>query len=187
MSWKLRDFTYKGRSIVREVFVETGTYQGVSLMNALRAGFRRLYSVEFCKANYEYCVKRFGPHPQVQILYGSSPKVLPGLLRSLPSPSATFWLDAHYQGHGPEEQDAAYGQCPLMAELAVIVGHFRPLPAKPLILIDDAHMFEHRASKRFDLKQWPETGRIAEALRPLDLRVEKHDNILYCVPPEWPK
>jgi len=179
MPSRLTNFRYKGKSIVTDVFVETGTYHGQTVENALRAGFPLVYSIEFLRSNYELAKKRLKAHPNVKLFLGSSPEILETILdRNLPT---TFWLDAHYQGSSINEQDPAYGECPLLSELNAIFKE--PWKVLPIILIDDAFMFDGRVPARFDVKQWPSVAEITSRF-PEGYAVEMSDEIIYCTPRE---
>ncbi|MEX0675916.1 MAG: hypothetical protein WD063_02495 [Pirellulales bacterium] len=174
MAVRLREFAFRGQSVVRPVFIETGTYQGETLANALAAGFEELHSIEVCASNYELAKARFTDHAQVHLHFGSSPEILPRIID--PAIPTTFWLDAHYQGSSRAEQDPAYGECPLLAELGIIFSH----DWSPIVLIDDAYMFDERMRGGFQRSQWPSVEQIRAAL-PLAYELSEEDEILVCV------
>jgi hypothetical protein len=129
----LTDFT----GIEREVFIETGTNVGDTLWNA-KDHFKLCFSMEVDGETALKARRRFENIPNVLILGGNSQFWLPFLLRDAPT---TFWLDAHYfYGLG----DASEPQCPLLAELKAITNFQWTVP--PIILIDDAHMFDDSIS-----------------------------------------
>lgn len=174
MAERLRAFTFRGRLIVRPVFIETGTFRGETLANAMFAGFGTLHSIEVCEANYQIVKAQFRQYHNVHLHLGSSPEVLPRIIDDqIPT---TFWLDAHYQGLSRAEQDEAYGECPLLAELDVIFGY----QWSPVVLIDDAHMFDHRFPPGFDRVQWPSRQQIRDAV-PSHYNVVEEDGVLYCI------
>jgi len=185
MGWILSDFTFKHRSIVRDVFVETGTFKGASLMRAALIGFKSLHSIELFRPSYENALEQFKLFPQVRLHFGSSPTVLPYVLSLIPSSqTVTFWLDAHYQARIPEEKDPNVGECPILAELDIIRRH--TWLVKPVILIDDAHMFRYEEiPKGFDKTQWPDVKQITEKFGAMGLVLHEHNDILYGVVPEW--
>lgn len=127
-----------------EVFIETGTCAGETLSNAVDVEtFKECHSVECYQPAYLKMVKHFLHVPKAKIYLGSSPDILPYLID--PKRATLFWLDAHYvpdfgqyQEHGEPVLDL-YGQCPLLAELDVIMALQWEAPA--YILIDDAHLF----------------------------------------------
>ncbi len=101
------------------VFVETGTWHGDGVQQALDAGFERVYSIELSQALYERCKERFKDEPRVTLIQGDSHLVLDDLLKSIDKP-ITFWLDGHFSG-----DDTVMGKynSPLMQELDCIARH----------------------------------------------------------------
>jgi hypothetical protein len=121
--------------LIRSLFVETGTNEGNTLAHAsLR--FEHCISIEQNEKLYLAAVERFKFKPNVRVYKGHSPLILPKVLD--PAIETTFWLDAHYSANGNTME--VHGECPLMDELAVIVGLNWKVP--PIILIDDAFMFD---------------------------------------------
>jgi hypothetical protein len=138
-------------------------------------GFLTLHSIEVCEANFLAARAKFSGLPNVHLHYGSSPDVLPAIID--PKLPTTFWLDAHYQGGDRREQDKKYGECPLLAELRVIFSY----DWSPIVLIDDAHMFDHLIPPGFNRDHWPTVAQIRDAL-PASYRLQEHNGILYCTP-----
>ncbi len=115
-------------------FVESGSWVGGGIENALAAGFKHIYSIELKPSLYERCCVQFAPYPFVKLFLGDSADVLPLILKEIDAP-ATFWLDGHYCG-----SNSAKGafNTPLLAELEHISQH----PIKThTILIDDIRQF----------------------------------------------
>lgn len=112
------------------IFVETGTYWGDGVQQALDAGFKTIYSIELGDELYDRCVERFKDRPNVHLLHGESYLVLEDLLPLLNEP-ITFWLDAHHSGG-----DTVMGKynTPLLHELDAIGRHHIKTHT---ILIDD--------------------------------------------------
>jgi len=110
----------------------------------------------------------------VHVHLGSSPEILPKIID--PQVPTTFWLDAHYQGSSPIEQDPVYGECPLLAELEVIFSY----GWSPIVLIDDAYMFDERIHAGFDRSHWPSMEAIRSALPP-HYELDESEEILYCL------
>ena len=79
---------------VNPIFVETGTYKGDSVQEALDVGFKKVYTIELDDGRYEKCVKRFANNPNVHLYHGDTLEILPKVLE-LVDERATFWLDAH--------------------------------------------------------------------------------------------
>lgn len=104
-------------------FVETGTYGGQGIYQALHAGFKHIRSIEIDTKWVNHSRKRFRGNSQVQIWLGDSGKILFDVIKDIDEP-ITFWLD----GHGADT--------PLLQELEQIKHH----PIKThTILIDDLH------------------------------------------------
>lgn len=133
----LTNFTHYGKTLVRDVFIETGSYVGETLARAVASGFRSCHSIDVSQHHYDTCRRRFAAQPHVQLHLGSSPDILRRIID--PSRATTFWLDAHYQGQGDDELDINGCECPVLSELVVILS--TPWAVKPLILIDDAYLF----------------------------------------------
>jgi len=111
------------------VLVETGTYYG-EMVDAVKAHFDRIYSVEYEPQLAQRAVRKFARYPHIKIFEGDSQKVVPDLLKSLAQP-ALFWLDAGYYGWAGLQGD----QQRLTTELEAILRH--PLPGH-VVLMDDA-------------------------------------------------
>jgi hypothetical protein len=161
---------------VRRAYVETGLYSGDSLAEALKHPYEQIIGIEAHPAWARHCGKRFAGDPRVRVFEGHSPDVLRDLV--VPAP-ATFFLDAHYTGHGRELQHGS--ECPLLSELLWI-----PWAQTPLVVIDDAAMFteafwDTEWSRRFDRIQWPTLGMIQDRLPP-HYTMRRHEDLLVCLP-----
>lgn len=139
------------------VFIETGTGGGWTLLNAAEAGFRDLWSIEFDEMAYEYNREKFKDLPHVHLLHGDSRDMLARVVqRTVPT---TFWLDAHFSGGSfwYDERHEGRHQCPLLAELNVILAQDWETP--PVILIDDWVLFlpweQERYDQGFRREEWP--------------------------------
>src|SRR4051812_29454780 len=112
------------------VFIETGTYLGDGIKQALLAGFPKIRSVELSEKLFEENVRRFANQPSVKIYQGSSESQLGDMIADIREP-ITFWLDAHYSAGITAKGDQ---NSPILKELRVIAAH----PVKThTILIDD--------------------------------------------------
>lgn len=113
-----------------ELFIETGTFTGNGVEQALELGFKYVISIELSERYYNLASERFQFHPRVKIIRGDSYKVLPRILKNIDC-QCTFWLDAHYSG-----SDTAVGDynSPLLYELDAIRNHHIKTHT---ILIDD--------------------------------------------------
>jgi hypothetical protein len=112
------------------VWVETGSWHGDGIQQALDAGFKNIYSIELSHELYLRCCDRFKDVPGVTLIEGDSCTALAELLSTIKE-SITFWLDGHFSGG-----DTVLGKykSPLMQELDAIARH--PLK-NHTIIIDD--------------------------------------------------
>jgi hypothetical protein len=118
-----------------EIFIETGSYVGDGIQQALDAGFKSVISIELSDKYYTISSNRFIYNTKVKIIKGDSFKVLPELLKNINEP-VTFWLDGHHSCG-----DTALGDywAPLIQELDVIKEH----PVKThTIMIDDMRCWQ---------------------------------------------
>lgn len=99
----------------RNIFIETGTYDGDGIKAALGAGFTKLWSVELNERRVEACREKFKHAPNVTICHGDSAKELKKIIGQIGEP-ATFWLDAH----GEVIPGTPTFNDPVVAELQVI-------------------------------------------------------------------
>lgn len=118
------------------VFLETGSFLGDGIQQALDAGFQKVISIELSNKYFSICSNRFSNNPKVEIVQGDSFKVLHEIIKDINEP-ITFWLDGHHSCG-----DTALGEywAPLIQELDVIKEH----PIKThTILIDDMRCWEN--------------------------------------------
>lgn len=144
------------RHHLNETFIETGSYLGDGIQNALDAGFQHVYSIELAPHHYHRCCNRFAGNPKVHLYLGDSSVVLSQILQNINEP-VTFWLDGHYSWG-----DTAKGETntPLMKELAIIAEH----PIKThTILIDDVRQF---GTVEFDFLKQDEILDMLRAINP---------------------
>lgn len=159
----LQDF----RGLPREVFIETGTGEGVTLFKAWESGFGVCHSIELDRKTFEYNAERFKGFPCLYIHNGSSPDVLPAIID--PTAATTFWLDAHYSGgHQPwyDDENAGRPQCPVLDELSII--SFFNWDAPVTVLVDDAFMFEEgfwRQPGSFRREDWPTKALLTKVMQ----------------------
>jgi hypothetical protein len=184
MAGRLTDFTYQGKTIVNNVFIETGTYQAETTQNAFDAGFSTIHTIDVCERHYKNAKDKFANNKIVFCHFGSSPDVLPIVCD--PKLKTTFYLDGHYQGYGAEEMDQKLGECPIIQEIEIIKNikwNFLPI-----IIIDDAHIFimkENRkdfmSGKLLNDSHWPYLEDIENVLKPM-YEIEIYDDRIYCIP-----
>lgn len=117
------------------VFIETGSYLGDGIQQALSAGFQNIISIELSDKYHSISTNRFINKPNVKVIKGDSYKVLPDIIKDI-NTNITFWLDGHYSC-----EDTALGDywSPLMQELDAIKEHSIKTHT---ILIDDMRCWE---------------------------------------------
>lgn len=128
----------------KTVFVETGSWRGDAIRQAIDAGYEQVYSIDIDQANTDFCKDRFRMKTngyenvdgcRVYLATGDSAKVIwPALVNS----QAVIWLDAHAQflEYEPEYENPY----PLLLELLEIKRFGR---IDNTILIDDILHLTH--------------------------------------------
>jgi hypothetical protein len=175
------DQTIAGVPLVRDVFIETGTYLGRTLELA-KEHFRECHSIEVIEERYKNCVAKFKNDPHVHLHLGFSQEVLPKIID--PQRETTFWLDGHFEGDDPSMVESMGGECPLMQELEIIVNF--EWQSFPMIIIDDCWMYKHDSVywrdgwlDKWDKSQWPSLEQIQQVLS--DYTFVEKDFIFYFV------
>ena len=112
------------------IFIETGTYQGDGVKQALWSGFNNIYSIEIDESRFNKCREMFKDCENVTIIHGDSGIELSTLLEKINEP-VTFWIDAHYCADGAHIGDK---WSPIKDELNAIKLHHIKTHT---ILIDD--------------------------------------------------
>lgn len=148
-------------SVLQEHFrfaaaVETGTYHGQSTL-LLQRLTGKVYTVESAPDLFRRARETLERHPGIQVLYGESAEVLPGILAQL-SHGALFWLDAHWF---PSVPDLNNEQCPVLQELAILAGW--PWIHESCVLVDDAHMFSEPLETDYRESDWPSIDQVISA------------------------
>ncbi len=115
--------------------VETGTFHG-DMINAVKAEFDAMYSIELDTALFEMATLRFNRDRRVTILQGDSGEALETLLLHLNEP-CLFWLDSHYSGGYTARGEF---DTPIKKELSLILPRVFG-EKRDVILIDDAREF----------------------------------------------
>ena len=115
------------------VFVESGTYFG-DMLEAMKADFDRIYSVELSRDLHEKAITRFQGINNIELIHGDSSIELERIMAKINQP-ALFWLDGHYSA-GVTARGAK--DTPIYEELCHILnaserGH--------VIIVDDARCF----------------------------------------------
>jgi len=115
------------------VFVETGTYHGAAIRDALSLGFETIYSTDNSKKCFNQISTRYATNQNVHLYNLNSPDFLAKILPSINEP-ITFWLDAHPPGYDLHPQN-----CPVYDELKAIKKYCK---VPYIILIDDVRCFQ---------------------------------------------
>lgn len=126
----LRDYS---KTYGLRILVETGTYFG-DMVDAMKADFDRIYSIEISKDLYEKVVKRFEGVKNVELIHGDSGAELGNVIKRINQP-ALFWLDGHYSAGVTAKGKK---NTPIYEELEHILG---TQDRKHVIIIDDARLF----------------------------------------------
>ena len=133
-----------------KVFVETGTYMGDGLQDALNClTFNQFISFETSYVHYRHCIERFknyaseNEEKKIKIWLGSSASLMGPAIAEIKEP-ITFWLDGHYSA------DCTFDPahvCPLLLELDQIGRH----PIKThTILMDDRRLLQKSSNGGLD-------------------------------------
>ncbi|AYV86323.1 MAG: hypothetical protein Solumvirus4_21 [Solumvirus sp.] len=127
-----------------QYLIETGTYLGEAIQDALDAGFEKVISIELAEKLADGAKKKYEDYKNVEIHQGSSASGLFKIIEPIKKP-ITFWLDAHYSGgvttHDPKLIN------PILEELKQIAKH----PIKThTILVDDVRLFLNNDNKGLD-------------------------------------
>ncbi|MDD5589060.1 MAG: hypothetical protein PHP92_03350 [Candidatus Nanoarchaeia archaeon] len=117
-------------------FLETGSYLGYGVEQALKAGFKNILSIEVNEEYYKQCVKKFKGNSNVKLFLGDSKKMLWDMIKNI-NDQITFWLDSHYF----VSQDVPSGEklSTLMDEIDII---YRHNVKTHKILIDDVRLWK---------------------------------------------
>lgn len=159
-----------------DVLIETGTKEGHGARRVAHL-FREVHTVELDERRYKDAVFNLRQTPNVHCWFGDSAQLMPKLIA--PGRQTVFWLDAHPMDMDPGgiPVDAP---CPLMGELqAIFAVTWR---VRPVILIDDARMFQkfirHRrlAKKGYDVASWPTDEQIRGLAHAHDFRMTQIDD-----------
>ena len=152
------------------VLVETGTYRG-EMARKCSKHFKEIWTIELSKRLAEEAARRLAKLSNVRVTCGESSGLLPQILAGIREP-VVFWLDAHYSG-GITARGAT--ECPLERELHIIAEH----PCHDhIILIDDVRLMGSG--------DYPSLEKVRELVRGINprYRIEVHDDMLRCEPPE---
>jgi hypothetical protein len=130
MATTLRQDLFHKYSNGSEAFVETGTYKGEGIEEALKYNFKQLYSIELFQPLYDFCIEKFKNNSNIKIFFGDSSEILEDITKDIDY-KITFWLDGHFSGdHTAKGKKVS----PIIEELNQIHNHKRN---DHVIMIDD--------------------------------------------------
>jgi len=111
-----------------KIFIETGSHVGSGIMNAIKAGFEEIHSIELQDNLFERCKDRFKNFRDIFLYHGDSRSYLELILQKIDKP-CLIWLDAHFSGG----ETGGNNDSPLYKELEIIkrYGNYHT------VLIDD--------------------------------------------------
>jgi hypothetical protein len=112
------------KQYLNPAFVETGVWNGDGLLEAKKAGFKQLYSIEIDPHIAASARRRV---PEAIIVIGDARSMIKFVINKIKQP-ITFWLDGH---------DSC--STSILEELSIISRY--PLVEKCIILIDDIRVF----------------------------------------------
>jgi hypothetical protein len=125
-----------------DVWIETGTYMGAGVLQAIDAGYNRIVSIELSEQFANSAKDKFKTCSNVEIINNNAHEVLFDLLCTFSKDQRlVFWLDAHYSMCGTAGENDPQ---PLLKELAAIE-KWKKLTSSllPIILIDDMRTFNY--------------------------------------------
>lgn len=160
-----------------DVFVETGTFEGVAIQR-VRPLFDEIHSIELSEAYFEQASARFAGDDAIRLYHGDSATTLMELAPALANRAVLYWLDAHWCV--AEDAAGERSQCALLRELAAL----RRLNATSALLIDDARLFLAPPPHPHDASEWPSLQDVLDALRQLS---DEHElmvlnDVIICYP-----
>lgn len=94
-SWTLNPDVQK-KFLDLGTFIETGTFEGGGVNQAIELGFSEIHTVEIDPQYYRDAEQRFQHYDFVRCWFGDSAQILPGVLRLVSNPALIF-LDSHDQ------------------------------------------------------------------------------------------
>lgn len=156
------------KKYLNPIFVETGTFHGDGVRQALNAGFDKVYSIEVKEEFYHECCQKFSKEIEegrVELLLGDSEYKLIEIIEKISQP-ATFWLDAHpMPGNARGEKN-----CPLYEEIDSIGQH---RIKNHTILIDDIRLIRNGG------KGWGGHSVTVEGLKARLRKINEKYNIVF--------
>ncbi len=124
-----------------DIYIETGSCYGGSILKAIEAGFTKIKSVEVFHKFYQHCFDLFLDKKEIELFLGKSSDELPKMFVGITKPCVIF-LDAHPAGPNTgghddlmEKGNASefHQDAILTRELSIILGNNN----SHIIIIDD--------------------------------------------------
>ena len=159
---------YAGHPVVKEVYIECGTWEGKSVSKASEH-FEICHTIEIIEDVFERAKENLASRKNIHLHLGHSLDVLPEIVD--PDKETTFFLDSHFTWSYEETKDCveiAGTECPLLEEAEYLSGLNWTVPH--MIFVDDWNMFfdswwtSKRAGK-YDRSQWPKAEEVIEVLK----------------------
>jgi hypothetical protein len=122
-----------------QYFVETGTFIGYGVQQAVKAGFPNIISIELDINLAQKAQQFFASNKNIKIIQGDAIYMLWDIIKTIQEP-ITFWLDGHYSGGITAKGDVPD---PILQELQIINKH--PIKIHN-ILIDDIRLYKGEVS-----------------------------------------
>lgn len=155
------------------LFVETGTLHGDTTVLAAEH-CQKAITIELSEELYTKAKKRFQANENINIIQGSSNKVLEEIVLDIRD-NTVFWLDAHWSGGITAGEDY---ECPVLEEISAIQKN-KTLFDNAIIMIDDARFFLTPPTPEHKNDQWPT---IKALIDQLDREIYVFEDCIYCVP-----
>jgi Ribosomal RNA adenine dimethylase len=131
---KFRQINQVRQETQSKVFVETGTYLGVTTRRCANF-FDQLYTIEFDETLAKQAEQYLSSKKNVKVLQGDAVKVLPSLLSHEHLENALVFLDGHFSGGVTGCSDEPE---PAIQELEILANYRHKINA---IIIDDFRAF----------------------------------------------
>ena len=125
---------YKLENIKYPYFVETGTYQGETVME-MYSLFKKIYTVEVSELIYRKTRKKLSYLNNVEFILGDSATLLDKVISEIPD-NTVFWLDGHWSGGITSK---GIYEVPIIKECKHIDKHYKS--SHGIIIIDDFRLF----------------------------------------------
>lgn len=163
-----------------KTFIETGTYKAGTVRWALDH-FETIHTIELNESRYNRV--NHESMPTIKFHFGNSGVKLAEILEDVKEP-ILFWLDAHGLNN-PDETTYDDTECPLLAELDIILNWQTKTKQPCAILIDDARLFLNPPPLPYTPSRWPTIVQVEQKLEGFYIGVSK--DVIVAVPPKFSK